>query len=399
MKKKSILLFVITISIIASCYFFIGCNKDTDISLKNNYDNLSLKSLQMNTELAKLYEDVPTFDFGKITLINGDILRFESVEQYCQVYEDLLTQCEAWSDIFFNQYDTDDEDKLDLIIDTLGFDECTPLLLFEQEYGIIGNNLRAIWVENENTWLEEEATGTPPIDEIVNCPTEQTLYSQYHEVCIGDTIYQMRSNGCQVIIPIKEIEHLPEIRAAVTMSDLEMLLEQLQGVCIIKSADACYNSFTYISDQQYHPEVGEKKFTWSYRYGTALLHRCKTTVTMANYKKKNGKWRNDYTICALALKTRLYNYMTDSESCLSNGDISLDMNTPSKHHSRTRIKYTRRVQTINDTSSSTQLGDNGIIFYPQIEIEKMHTDPTESYIQCRHQGWSYQFNAETGNLE
>lgn len=370
--------------------FFMGCTKDSEMSN-------SPKSLKMSGELIELYKKVPTFDLGKVSLINGDILQFETEEHFQKVYEALLEQYDAWTEIFLKKYDTDDEDKLDEIVEQLGFNDCTPLLMFEDKYGITDNNLRAIGVMNENTWLAKGATGTPPIDKIVNCPREQTLYSKHREVCIGDTIYQMRS-GCQVIIPISEIKLLPEIRAAVTVSDLEKLLNQFPRIGIIKSENACFKSSHSMNGTQYHPEVGEKKFTWSYNYGGTFGHRCKTTVTMTNYKKKKGKWKKDNAICALALHTRLYSYMIESESCSSAGSISKDLGNANKHYSKTKVKYTRKAQTVPDYSTSMTIGP--VTFYPyNIVLEKLHTDPEESYIQCRHQGWTYQFNAATGNPE
>jgi hypothetical protein len=233
------------------------------------------------------------------------------------------------------------------------------------------------------------------MDEIVNCPREQTLNSKYHEVCIGDTIYQMRSNGCQVLIPVTEIEHLPEVRAAVAESDLKAILTRIPGAVIIPKAgttDACYMSFHDNKGTQDHPEAGEKKFEWTYKYVKAAAgHKWKTTVTMINYKKKNGKWKKDNAICALALSTKLYSYMKEDKSCSSDGDDFEILNTPNKYYSRTRIKYTRPLQTVDVVTY--QIGP--LTFTSKEEIEELRTDPYGSYIQCRHQGWTYQFNAAT----
>jgi hypothetical protein len=300
-------LIYILISTFIAFFSLIGCNKESDTHLK---------SFKLSNELELLYEDVPKCDFGNITLINGDILRFENEDHYYYVYENLVSQYESWSDIFFAKYNSENEYELDSIIAELGFDDRIPLLLFEEKYGILDNNLRSIWVNNEKEWLDNGATGNLPVDQLINCPIEQALYSKYHEVCVGDTIYQMRADGIIIIIPISEIEHLQDCRTAITESELLELTNAYPRISINKSIEACYKKYYSKSGQQHHSEVGEAKFEWSYNYGPNYNgHKFKTTVSMRNYEKKNGVWDRTRAICALGLSSSIYSYMIESEAC------------------------------------------------------------------------------------
>lgn len=392
MKEKLILKFIVTLCILANFCFFFGCYDEPD-------SRLQLKSLKLNNELEFLYEQVPNYDYGNITLVNGDILRFENENHYCQVYDYLVNQYESWSNIFFSYFKSKSEDQLDSLIDALDFDDRIPLLLFEETYGILDNNLRAVWVDEEQTWLNNGAIGSGPINQMINCPIEQTLYSIYQEICIGDTIYQIRPNSCRLVIPLSEIDYISECRAAATESELQEIVEINPKIEIIKSTDACYEKYYFKKGSQTHPEVGETKFTWSYKYGPNFNgHRYKTSVSMSNYKFKNGKWKRTRAICALGFSSNIKSYWLDNEDCGTWQPLSSEVNNAIKLYSRSKIRYTFHVYTIDDPNYYIQIG--GLTFYRQIIKQEFHIDPYESSsIQCRHEGWTYSFNAGTGNLE
>lgn len=348
----------------------------------------------MSNELASLYENVPIYNFGNITLINGDILRFENEDHYNNVYKNLINQYEAWSNLFFQKYNN--ELVLDSIIEKLEFDDYTPLILFEENYSF-SNNLRSICLENEELWLQNEAIGNFPDDEIIPCPIEQTLYSKFHEICIGDTIYQHRSDGSIVYFPISEIGYIQSVRNALSEEELNKLKIENPKITICHDITECYWSSYFKNGMQYHSEAGEKKFTWTYKYdqATSYSHHNRTKVTMRNYIKKNGEWKRDYAICALSSEASLYTFMFLARTCTYNSENPSIMQTPNKFYLRTQIWQTlHKPCTITGTTSYGGISTNNEI------IDGTYTvDPFESYIKCRHEGWTFQFNAGTGVTE
>jgi hypothetical protein len=98
--KKSIHILSIILSIVCIA---VSCKKITDSDTpiySKNADPLKT----MGNELAILYEQVPDYDFGNITLVNGDILKFQSLDHYEKVYECLYDQYTAWTKIFLTYF-------------------------------------------------------------------------------------------------------------------------------------------------------------------------------------------------------------------------------------------------------------------------------------------------------
>lgn len=224
-------------------------------------------------------------NFGNINIVGDNILKFENEQHYESTLDLLMQQKEEWVERFLNRFAGVNEDSLDVIIDHLNFDENQPLIMFENNYGIFGSNLRYINSVKENTWLLRGAEGEYPFDRIVPDEVEQTLLSNYYEVCIGNIIYQLRDSMI-VLIPLSSIEAISNIRAAQSYSELERLIRSTH-IGIMKYADACYEYSFFSSGEQMHPEVGDKKFYWSFSYRKALFgHKYVTKTIMKNFKKK-----------------------------------------------------------------------------------------------------------------
>lgn len=87
--------------------------------------------------------------------------------------------------------------------------------------------------------------------------------------------------------------------------------------------------------------------------------------------------------------------MLEDQACSKTNDSFCLPGNAFKAHSKLRIVYTNHVLTIE--GSPVIIGP--FTFNHQNEIEEFHIDPYQSNIQCRHQGWTYRFNAGTTELE
>ena len=367
-----------------------ACNKES---------SQTTRSVNVCDALADLYGNMPTVNYGSISLVNGDILKFESEEHYDSVLNRLTAQYEAWSDLFFLTYGCEDEQMMDSIINALGFDDYLPLLFFEEDHGILNNNLRSVCQQQEEIWLRSNSSSAPPVDEIINNPIEQTLYSLYHEVCIGDTIYQLRPNGICILIPLEEISNLEDLRSITSESDLEEFVSSLNNITLLKGKGGCYLDHFKNDGEQNHPEVGNKLFSWSYNYSSAFIgRRTRTSVTMKNYKLVNGQKQRDRAVCALGEYTKSYSYFPyeEEDNCFfSYGPVST-LNTPNKYHMRSRLDYSQVLQSVS-TGEVTEIGP--IVINHQQQIEYLHVDPENSIVYCRHEGWTYPINVSTGQVQ
>jgi len=363
----------LAVALFAGFSVFYACKKEEN----------TFKSPPMSSELKMLYGNLPSVDFGNITLLNGEILKFESFEHYEQVYEDLLMLYETWNDLFFATYDSIPDDKLDDLIRQLGFDEYLPLLKFEEIFGIAGNNLRSEIVKAEEKWLLTSLNGISPFDEIVPCPVEQTLFSKWHEIAIGDTICQMRGGCFEIYIPVKDIQYINIIRN-VTKEELrtKAAVPGLPNNPPYYSIDedgnnnsGCYKSdYSKPGQKILNPPYNNIRLDWFFKYEYRnFLADTRTTVIMWNYKKVNGVWeKNRKAVCALGSVTKLYNA---ENGCDELGYFNKPMNTPGKAFKRTK----RRCFAFFDV-------------YPVHQ----KCDPNESRVLCHLDGVNYTFNALTG---
>ena len=382
MKKIKLFTALLAVVLVAGMTIFYACKKEDKIN------ELPAKAAAPNP-LETLYSQLPTPDFGNIKLVNGDILQFESVEHYEQVYEALEAQCEAWMALFLQKYDTGDEEALDAIIEQLKFDENLPLKKFEQKYKKTDNTLLWSLSQKEETWLERGGEGGVPEDEITPCPIELALLSKYHEYCIGNTICQWRPNSCELHIPTSKTSMLNQIRNT-SVEDLLSYSKEVpnpSGPVYIPEpfnitvyppknpdtgggsdcgCDFCYcteykKSFTKLNGTDH-------KFTLSYHFRHDFYKgKAKTTVTSKNYKLKKGSWKNDYSsYCRLGFSTKLYQNPSITQ-CIDKGRDGKTSNLAQAFSKSKRKTFNFDYKTVTDQ-----------IF--------------ESYVTYRHKGVEFKFN-------
>ena len=380
----------LAVVLVAGVTIFYACKKDTTGS---NTEGSSKASISV---LDKLYNQLPTPNFGNITVVNGEILQFESAEHHDQVYKTLNELCKAWMALFLQTYDTGDETALDATIARLGFDENLPLYKFLAKYGV-QNSLVEKTTFEENQWLGRGGNGTPPSDSITQCPIEQTLLSMYHEYCIGNTICQLRPYGCEILIPTSKLHMLTQIR---NMSVEELLSYASKepphgndyppplihvpepfnleikppvnpptphnpppgGDC------GCHSCYCKEYEKTFEVEHGtDHKFTLYYHFRDRSLDgKPKTTVTMKNYKLKNNEWVKDYSsFCRLDFSTKLYHAATLYD-CVDKG-------RDGKTGNNTKVFSKSKSKTFNYNSHA------------------ITDDINHSYIACRHKGVEFKF--------
>lgn len=377
---------IIYLTVILTTTLFIRCQKEV-----SNHS----KSLPLNDALSDLYQEMPLGQYGNISLIHDDILVFENSEHYFSTLDELTNLYESWSNLFFNEYGVEDETALDSIISSMKFDDCIPLELFELEMGNHQNNLRYLCKLAENRWLNSTSTTSPPEDSIINNPIEQTLYSQHHEVCINNIIYQFRPNGYCVLIPISLISYLEEIREIQNINTLDSLVSTIPDIILKRCKDACYKSTHYKTGEISHTTRNGKFFTWSFRYAPNVFDsRTRASITMKNYKTVNGHKRWDYAICAIGESSKAYSYKIATEECTSSIGPNSTLGNANKYHLKTRIDYSMVLSHI-DSGHSITIGPITINI-PEY-IEELHIDPDESYLYCRHNGWTFNINVGNGS--
>lgn len=290
MKQKFFYLFLISIG------FLSACEKEKTLFVNNNsyYDSLP-------EELQSIHDQLPLIYWGNISVLTDNILRFESIEHFENTYNQLSLICEAWEGIFLQQYSSLTDEELSILEDSLGYNEFQPLIEFETSLGIIGNTLRNYQENSFNLWLINGLRGNNPMDSIIIDDVEQSLFNPYHEVCIGDTIFQFRTDG-YVLIPIDSINSISKYR--------NLSLQQLDS--IIPSVR--YFEQTNQGDITLFPQVwndilelsNEEQIVWSVRGKKPILsnnnvNHPKMSSKIINLKKNssNDSWKRIRKNCAV----------------------------------------------------------------------------------------------------
>jgi len=392
----------IILMIIAAAFVFVGCKKEE--AANNGYQ----KAPTMSNELEELYKQVPIVDFGKITLLNGEILRFESSEHYERVYEGLKMQCDAWNALFYGEYDTGNVKELDEAIETLGFDEFMPLRKFEEKYKTVNNNLRTKNQVTETNWLKAGGVGKPPFDGIVICPIEQALYSSYHEAAVGDTIVQRREGGFEVYIHVSNVKDLNIIRNATK----EQFTSKVGGIAGLSYSPSFYDPWVDTDSyddppqgnvEQYFANFSndgmkktssdsnyDYKFHWKYSFTYTKVCGTKSKAVLTNYRKPKGSSDNNYVksaaVCGLWVNTHVYKDLGTTD-LWGNPKPPVEMGWVQKGTTIITKKIER-----------TKSADPDCYAYDNNSKKQLRDRVTSSYVDVRHYGVVYRINVYTKDV-
>ena len=171
-------------------------------------DKQSLKSqlyISLPEELQQIYDQMPVRTYGTISVLNGNILSFQSMEQYNNVINQLAEDCRLWDSLFCLAYSNLSEEELLSLEEDLGYSEFLPIKMFENQYGVSGLMLFDIQEGLTDIWMDNGCIGNSPTDNIFILESEQAVHTPYHEVCVNDTLYQFR-DSVLVLAPVSLLD-------------------------------------------------------------------------------------------------------------------------------------------------------------------------------------------------
>lgn len=285
--KKSL---IIIIGIITVLLF--GCEKDTHLTTKD------LTYPRISEELQNLYNQMPDRNYGNITVIGDGILKFDSEEHLDSILTLLRKDCDIWDNMFLRRYSNLSEEELEEFEESLNYNEYIPLMMFEVRYNVFGQMLRDVQESEYNRWYAGGTLGEAPSDSIIIDVVEQTLFNPYHEICVGDTIIQLRPDGSNILIPISEIGNIGRFRNMTVTDILE------EGSCVVK----CHkpDATSLFDDHMAVPRTKKgiisqtttRKSEWTfkswprYNFITGKV-KIKSVLKVTHYKLKNGRWTKE----------------------------------------------------------------------------------------------------------
>lgn len=180
MKHKIILLSICFLSLI------LGCSKEFQKDEITNTPKIPKSDVITGTECA-----------DGIEMVCGNMLYFTDMNHFQDVYTCLEVECEKWNDAFDLQYSNLNDDDLNDLIDSIGWDEEQPLLNFETLYAPNFNSRRAYLRNLEQTWLNNgmDTTNDPTEYDVLDDEILSTLFNNNLSVRIGSTIYHFDTDG------------------------------------------------------------------------------------------------------------------------------------------------------------------------------------------------------------
>lgn len=204
-KKLFIVICCVVFAIIGN-----SCEKENVLSSR------SMSTPTMSNEIEILYRQMPSRNYSSITVVGDNILKFQSLSHYDQICQQLKSDCILWDSLFYVAYGRMEEMELMDWMDSIGYDEYLPILLFEDALKVSGTMLFDQQQAAIRTWTANEFKGENPTDRIFIFEWEQALYNEHREVCVGDTIYQFRVDAT-IKYPLDKIEDWLRIRELPTI--------------------------------------------------------------------------------------------------------------------------------------------------------------------------------------
>lgn len=204
-KKLFIVICCVVFAIIGN-----SCEKE------NVFSTRSMSTPAMSNEIEILYRQMPSRNYSSITVVGDNILKFQSVSHYDQICQQLKADCILWDSLFYAAYGRVEEMELMDWMDSIGYDEYLPIVMFENALGVMGTRLFDSQRDAILEWSENEFKSENPTDKIFIFEWEQALYNEHRELCVGDTIYQFRVDAT-IKYPLDKIEDWLRIRELPTI--------------------------------------------------------------------------------------------------------------------------------------------------------------------------------------
>lgn len=218
-KRTGLWLVTATFAIVLSITELTSCEKESSTLKRTTYTFSS-------NEFDSLYNLLPRISYGRLTVIGDGILKFQSLNHFESVYNQLERNCEIWDSLFLTTHADLSDTLLEDYESISGYDEFLPLVVFEHDYHISSTSLRQAQAAAFDYWMNQNIVGATPFDPLINDDVEQSLFNVYHEVCIGDTIYALRKEGV-IMIPLDSIENMRVYRL-LPFEDISSLFPVIQ---------------------------------------------------------------------------------------------------------------------------------------------------------------------------
>lgn len=204
-KKLFIVICCVVFAIIGN-----SCEKE------NVFSTRSMSTPAMSNEIEILYRQMPSRNYSSVTVVGDNILKFQSLSHYDQICQQLKADCILWDSLFYAAYGRMEEMELMDWMDSIGYDEYLPIVMFENALGVMGTRLFDSQRDAILEWSENEFKSENPTDKIFIFEWEQALYNEHRELCVGDTIYQFRVDAT-IKYPLDKIEDWLRIRELPTI--------------------------------------------------------------------------------------------------------------------------------------------------------------------------------------
>jgi hypothetical protein len=291
---------------VTALLFLIACNKDELIE---------------KTELSQVSAArINCFD-GIQRDCNGEILMFNDEAHFVEVYECLQQQYEAWNDAFELQYSSLNDNDFNTLADSIGFNEDSTLVAFEQNYpGYVSQrsklrSLEALWLDNTNLDPATNPYNNDYLDDLIL----QTMFNQYQEVRIGNrilhiseidgTVYTLQAGFCDLLSTLRSDPTSLIGNPAVTSH------QDSTG-----TSECKVNKFKQgeknLPNQEY--------YFWKLSFNNYFLIGTSAKGCMKYYKQKNnGKWKKHKRKISVDVYGTAWNWDCDTSDTYSKQQLTL----------------------------------------------------------------------------
>ena len=289
---------------------------------------------------------------------NGEILTFTDEAQFMEVYECLERQYEMWNDAFEQQYATLNDDDFNALADSLGFDEDSTLIAFEQRFpGFVSQ--RSKLRMQEAAWLNNTVLNpatNPFNNDYLNDIIMQTIFNQYQEVRIGNTIVHISElDGTVFTLPAGYCDVLSNLR-----SDPSSGLNN--PIVNVQSSDSLSNECRVgIKEQDEEMLTNNHKFFWKLTFWKYSIIGTSIKGNVKYYKQRNnGTWKKTRRYLAVDVYGTWWNNGCDDSASYAKRQMTL------KRRSQRDVNLfegARRLKTKNGYAKGSIYLDNRSNYY------------------------------------
>lgn len=293
MKKIS----VIALAMITASLF--SCSNEDVLSSENDSakNPVGAKSVQGYT--------LETIDNG----LDGQILQFNSVDDYEQTFDELYNANVAYDDYYQEQIPADlNLDEAESYFQSIGYEQEKVYSDFENQLGF--NSLRKQLNLEDEIWFNSQNIALPTADDIGNSPTittpsphnfrigsdaDRVLFNSGAEVIVidslGSPVIYKEFNWGSLIIRNMDTDLLKSINVN-KIKDKNSIISLIAGNTNYEPVPIPINCQTESKVERYYwSGAGQLSRARTHAYRPILTKKTRHSATTIGYLYKNGKWR------------------------------------------------------------------------------------------------------------